>query len=348
MTAPRKITEGDRSVDIAVIGGGVFGASAALRLADAGHSVTLFEAKTLGAGATGAAAGMLCPDVEGCSPGASAEVHRVLKAAAAMWPKWAARLGVPLEADGSLWLTPAVPALGPVEDLSADLPDLAASGLVPMGYRFPDDRRLDPAVLIGQLRHHMAQQGVTLREHTPIEAVEATASQAQIVVYETRHRFDYVLVATGHRVPPGVRLQDGWQDQLMPIRGQGVLMKAPAPDHILRGQGVYVCPVAAEVCYVGATMEVGVAEPVSAPEALRPLMEKAAKTLWPQLMRAAILDYKVGIRPGSKDHLPKIGPTKDPTVWAILGGHRNGILLSPWVADHLVSQMTTAEAATSA
>jgi glycine/D-amino acid oxidase-like deaminating enzyme len=52
------------AVDVAVIGGGVIGASAACALARGGASVALIERDELGAHASRAAAGMLAPITE--------------------------------------------------------------------------------------------------------------------------------------------------------------------------------------------------------------------------------------------------------------------------------------------
>ena len=51
--------------DVIVIGGGIIGCAVARELARRGASVRLFEARTIGAGATQASAGILAPYIEG-------------------------------------------------------------------------------------------------------------------------------------------------------------------------------------------------------------------------------------------------------------------------------------------
>ena len=51
--------------DVIVIGGGIIGCVVARELARRGASVRLFEARTIGAGATQASAGILAPFIEG-------------------------------------------------------------------------------------------------------------------------------------------------------------------------------------------------------------------------------------------------------------------------------------------
>ncbi|HEX6115957.1 MAG TPA: FAD-dependent oxidoreductase [Solirubrobacterales bacterium] len=50
---PRPPLAGDVEVDVAVLGGGIVGVAAAHHLAEAGHSVALLEARTIGSGVTG-------------------------------------------------------------------------------------------------------------------------------------------------------------------------------------------------------------------------------------------------------------------------------------------------------
>lgn len=52
--------EGDRKVDVAILGGGYTGLSAALELAEAGYDVALLEAETVGHGASGRNGGQVC------------------------------------------------------------------------------------------------------------------------------------------------------------------------------------------------------------------------------------------------------------------------------------------------
>jgi gamma-glutamylputrescine oxidase len=52
--------KGELSVDVAVLGGGFTGLSAALELAEAGYAVALLEASTIGSGASGRNGGQIC------------------------------------------------------------------------------------------------------------------------------------------------------------------------------------------------------------------------------------------------------------------------------------------------
>src|SRR5687768_5257735 len=69
MTTQSSVLSPHRSVDVAIIGGGVIGCACAWMLARAGLSVTLYERGRLGAEASGASAGILAPLAESDSPG---------------------------------------------------------------------------------------------------------------------------------------------------------------------------------------------------------------------------------------------------------------------------------------
>jgi glycine oxidase len=67
------------------------------------------------------------------------------------------------------------------------------------------------------------------------------------------------------------------------------------------------------------------------PSAIQNLLNAAAKYL-PELASAPITQSWAGLRPGTPDGLPIIGPTEIPGIF-IAGGHfRNGILLAPVTA----------------
>ena len=101
----RKSTES--SADVAVVGGGVAGLSAARELARRGLGVVVFDVACPGTGASLAAAGMLAPQAEA---NGSDELFELLCASREMYPAFAESLseesGVCIELDrtGTLYL----------------------------------------------------------------------------------------------------------------------------------------------------------------------------------------------------------------------------------------------------
>jgi glycine oxidase len=99
-----------------------------------------------------------------------------------------------------------------------------------------------------------------------------------------------------------------------------------------------IVPKADGTIYVGATVEqVGFDKAVTA-EGIAILLAALAK-LTPELSKARLIRTWAGLRPGSADGLPLIGPSQSVQgVW-VAGGHfRDGILLGP-LTGHLIAEL---------
>jgi glycine oxidase len=83
---------------------------------------------------------------------------------------------------------------------------------------------------------------------------------------------------------------------------------------------------------VGATVEDGVADKAVTADAIRWLLAEAAATV-PALAGVPPLRAWAGIRPGSPDGMPVVGPWPDLPGLVVATGHsRSGILLAPVTA----------------
>jgi glycine oxidase len=111
------------------------------------------------------------------------------------------------------------------------------------------------------------------------------------------------------------------------VAPQGLLLQ-----HVLRGPEVYLVPRSAGKILIGATVEdVGFDKSVN-PLVIDHLVSAAAKYL-PALASAPVIQSWAGLRPGTPDGLPIIGPTSTPRLVAATGHFRNGILLAPVTAQ---------------
>jgi glycine oxidase len=129
---------------------------------------------------------------------------------------------------------------------------------------------------------------------------------------------------------------------LFPVKGQMMALQALPGLHLrhtVYASGVGgIVPKADGTISVGATVEqVGFDKAVTA-EGIAILLSALAK-LTPALSKARVLRTWAGLRPGSADGLPLIGPSRSvPGLW-IAGGHfRDGILLGP-LTGHLVAEL---------
>jgi glycine oxidase len=93
---------------------------------------------------------------------------------------------------------------------------------------------------------------------------------------------------------------------------------------------------------IGATEEHGVSEIITTLEGLHQVFS-AGLELSPALGTAEFLGAWAGLRPGTPDNMPFIGPFDElPNLIAATGHFRNGILLAPITAE-LVRAIVTGE-----
>jgi len=116
---------------------------------------------------------------------------------------------------------------------------------------------------------------------------------------------------------------------------------------VLRSERGYLVPRGAEspqTVVVGSTIENAGFEKRITSGGMEKILA-AANELVPELSRAEIVETWCGLRPGTPDQLPILGPTEIDGLVFATGHYRNGILLAPitakligeWIADRRTS-----------
>jgi glycine oxidase len=131
-----------------------------------------------------------------------------------------------------------------------------------------------------------------------------------------------------------------------PVKGQLLRLRDPGGPglvgRVLRLGPVYLVPRPDGRYILGATVEEqGFDETVTA-GAVWELLRDAIEVV-PGLAELELEGALAGLRPGTPDNAPAVGPAAVPgLIWAV-GHHRNGVLLAPLTADAVVAELAGEE-----
>jgi glycine oxidase len=337
-----------RSPDVIVVGGGVIGCAIAYYLACEGVRVDVLERGEIGGEASGAAAGMLAPLAEVEDAGA---FQALCIESLRMFPALAATLreetGIDIE-----YLTSGILRVALDDDEERRLRELAGRpGCLPLHSLQAEELRVFEPALSPEIRGGLYSPEEHQVNADRLVQAFARAAEAKGVALQ-RGRVNGLLTRGDHRVV-GVRTANGdiiaghvvlaagpWTGRLaaplgmdlpvFPVRGQMMaLLSKSVPRHIVWGSAGYLVPKANGLVFAGATVEkVGFRRRTTA-AGLRSLAAMAS-SLAPRLGALSPVDSWAGLRPGSADGLPLLGPVPGwEGVSAATGHYRNGILLSP-------------------
>lgn len=352
--------------DVAIVGGGVVGCAIAYYLSLAGVKVMVLEQRTIGGGASGAAAGMLPPWHE-----LSAEPE-LLPFAVASWQMFPdlvlalqAETGIDLGYVQSGSLTPALSdddagALrnlvrteqadgAPVQWLDAAGVRAAEPRLTPRvrGARFdPREHHLLPERLVQAFAAAAGRRGAELRSGALVTGLCTRGDRVEGVRLGGEDLpCEHVVIAAG----AWSAMAEQWLGVPLPVRPVRGQMMALENGGLLHGlvwaQFGYLVAKPDGTIWAGATMdEIGFDTRVT-PAGLAYLLGMAISTM-PALKEAGLVRTWAGLRPGSGDGRPLLGPVPGWSGVSLAAGHlRNGILLSPITGKCLAEQITTGRSA---
>jgi glycine oxidase len=103
----------------------------------------------------------------------------------------------------------------------------------------------------------------------------------------------------------------------------------------VRGLDVYVVSRPDGRVVVGATVEEKGDDASVTSGAVHRLLDEARRIL-PDVEELVFVEAAAGLRPGTPDNAPLLGPTSVPGVVVAAGHYRNGILQTPITADAIV------------
>ncbi len=334
-----------KSWDVIIVGGGIVGLSLSLALHKRGARVLLVERGEPGREASHAAAGMLADS--GFEMPAALEA--LARASARMYPEFVHELQdesgikVDLRDQGTL-LFPAAEAVHDPQGLSAnhplpaplrDLEPAVADADRPA--LFLPERSVDPRALSAAALKAAKHRGVDISSGSAVRNLLESHGRAEGVATD---RADYY-------APIVVNCAGAWAGQLpplefptRPVKGQMLCLAGrDFVRHVIRAPEVYLVPRSDGRILIGSTLEeAGYDKRVDADVIHR--MHAAAVALCPSLAHSRLLEAWAGLRPGTPDGLPLLGPTSKPGYFVAAGHFRDGILLAPVTATVMAQVVT--------
>ncbi|MFJ6772582.1 glycine oxidase ThiO [Kitasatospora sp. NPDC091257] len=360
--------------DVLVIGGGVIGLAVAWRAAQRGLRNVIVVDPSPGGGAAGVAAGMLAPVTElqyGEEP-----LLRLGMASNERYAAFAAELSEASGGRDTGYRRCGTVAVALDSDDREELRELhafhqrlgldstwltgrEARRLEPMlapgvrgGLHVADDHQVDPRRLLTALAAACGNANVLLHRAEAVELlVEGGRATGARLSTGERVGAGQVVLAAGphsHRLPG---LPDGVLPAIRPVKGQVLRLHVPDAYRpflsrnvraVVRGRHLYLVPRENGELVVGATTEEqGYDTTVTAGGVYELLRD--AHELVPGITELPLLETSAGLRPGSPDNAPLLGPTSLPGLVAATGHYRNGVLLTPVTADLVSEYLATGE-----
>jgi glycine oxidase len=362
--------------DVVFVGAGAIGLACAWRAAQGGAEVLVLDRAEPGSGATRVAAGMLAPVGE--LTFGEPELLELTLEAARIYPQFVAELE---EASGAATAYQRLGALHValdrdeaaqlrrVHDLQRSL-ELEAEWLTPRRCRelepglapsfagavlAPGEAAVDPRALARALLEALRRRGVEVRAGAEVvDGVFEGERLAGVAVAPAgggereEVRAGTVVLSAGAWSGRADWLPEAARPRVRPVKGQVAELRArggePVPtSRILASERVYLVPRPDGRLIVGATVEeMGYDTTVTA-GGVHELLREAYRLL-PEVAEMELLDVVAGLRPGTPDNLPLVGPGEIEGLLLATGHFRNGILLAPLAAQQLVTALSSAAA----
>jgi glycine oxidase len=347
------------SYDAVVIGGGAIGLCCAWSISRGGGKAVVLDRAAPPAGATRVAAGMLAPVGELAF--GEPELLRMTLAAAERYPSFVAELEVASGVScgysraGALHVAldrDEAAELRRVHDLQRSL-GLGAEWLPPRrcrelepgltpsfngGVHAPEEGSIDPRLMIAALLGALGAAGVEVRRE--IEVKDALLAGERLEGVRTASgeelRADVVVLAAGAWSGTAEWLPESARPPVRPVKGQILALRAAngeAPcERIVASERVYLVPRPDGRLIAGATVEERGFDTTVTAGGMHELLREAYRLL-PDVAEMELIEAMAGLRPGTPDNLPLIGPGALDGLVLACGHHRNGILLAPITGD---------------
>ncbi|MGP3981284.1 glycine oxidase ThiO [Streptomyces sp. KR80] len=214
------------------------------------------------------------------------------------------------------------------------------------------DHQTDPRRLAAALVTACQRAGVVLHRSS-VRRLSVVQGRATGAVLEdgTELAAEQVVLAAGSRSGRLAGVPDEVLPPVRPVKGQLLRLRIPGPyapflsrtvRAVVRGGHLYLVPRENGELVVGATSEeLGWDTTVTAGGVYELLRD--AHELVPGITELPLVETGAGLRPGSPDNAPLLGPTALPGLHLATGHYRNGVLLTPITGEAMAEVLTTGE-----
>ena len=362
------------TADVLVIGGGVIGLSIAWRAAQQGMSVVVADPQP-GEGATHAAAGMLTPIAEAAY--AEREIFALGQESLRRYPDFISELEEATGLSAGFRQTGTLQVAYDADDLAllSETRVLQESFGVHLQQLTARECREAEPMLHPSVRGGLLAPGdgsVEPRELAVALLAAAQAAGARLIRSSAAGVCSSGGRATGGRLADGsviaagwTVLAAGWQSAALaglppgtappvrPVKGQILRLRTSAADEasglppgllrrtvrgVIRGSSVYLVPRDSGELVIGATQEeLGADTRVTAGGVWELLRD--ARNLVPGVTELEVADIVAGLRPGTPDNAPVLGPCALAGLVLATGHFRAGVLLAPVTADTVTAYL---------
>ena len=208
------------------------------------------------------------------------------------------------------------------------------------------DGQVNPRALLPALVRACNRRGVEVRESARVQRIVINDETVAGVELD------------GETIPAGtvVLCAGAWSGtiegmpadvvpQVRPIRGQILRLTRTADfamKHVVRGPRAYLLPKDDGTVVVGATQEEAGFDATPTAGGIKTILENAWEMV-PSIYDLPIERVEVGLRPGTRDHLPLVGATRIHGLIMATGHFRHGILFAPTTADAVCRGILTGE-----
>jgi glycine oxidase len=357
--------------DVAIVGGGIAGLAVAWRAQQRGLRTVVLERERLAHGATRVAAGMLAPISE--ARVGERGLLSLSRASLDRYPAFVEELAAASDCD------PGYSACGTLlvardrdeaEALERELAERAAMGLpverllpsearrrepglaptLRLALDVPNDHAIDPRALSVALATAVERAGGVLREGAEVAGVVLSDDGERVVGVELtrageRVHADQVVIAAGAWVEALDGLPAHARVPVRPVKGQIMRLRDPARaggvpllTRVIRMQPGYLVPRGDGRYVLGATMEEQGFDTAPTAGGVFELLRDAIE-LVPGVSELQVEEVAAGLRPGTPDNAPVLGPGNVQGLQWAAGCFRHGILLAPIVADALAATL---------